>query len=127
GDGEDGVRGDRVVERRDLREAVPERPDVVVGGLDRPVLGQGAADEEVDRLRAGQLGRGRVRARREVHRPGGRGRGRGVGGGRANRPGEVGGARPTGRLGTTDQPEDEGRRQGGGPPPGHCQPPRVAY
>ena len=97
-DGEDRVRGDRVVQRRDLRDAVPQRLDVVVGGLHRPVLGQRPADEDVHRLRTRQFGRGQDRVRLQGHRLGGVDRFRWVVGGRPHLPVDLRGIRPPGRL-----------------------------
>jgi hypothetical protein len=43
-DREDRVGGHRVIERRDLGDAVFQRLDVMERGLDGPVLGEGPAD-----------------------------------------------------------------------------------
>ena len=64
----DGVLDHRVLERRDLRDAVPHREHVGAGGLDAAVLGQGVADVDIDRLRAGEPGRGRCGVERDGHR-----------------------------------------------------------
>ena len=54
-DGKDHVRGNRVVERGHWWQPVLERLDVVEGGLNRSVFGQGTLDECFDRLRSGEI------------------------------------------------------------------------
>ncbi len=63
-DGEHRVRRDRVFEGRHLGDAILERLDIVIGGLDRPVLGHRPADIRIDRLRTVQIGGHRRGGRR---------------------------------------------------------------